>query len=89
MKLGNRKGSLAAARLQAHGLSAERMNSSDPFFFLQLLLPLCDPKRSGIIDGNGRMPFFSTATTHMNGYVIMEKGWGGGYGHKFKFVSEQ
>jgi hypothetical protein len=85
----DRKRSLDAARLWAHGLSAERMKSSDPFFFLQLLLPICDPKRSGIIDGDGRMPFFSTATTHMNGYAIMEKGWGGGYGHEFKLVSEQ
>ncbi len=35
------------------------------------------------------MPFFSAATTHTNGYGIMEKGWGGGYGHKFKLVTKQ
>jgi len=60
---------------------------NDPFFFLQLLLPVCDPKRSGI-DGDDRMPFFSTVTMHTNGYAVIEKGWGGGYGHAFKLVTE-
>jgi hypothetical protein len=35
------------------------------------------------------MPFFSAATTHTNGYTIMEKSWGGKYGHEFKLVTEQ
>jgi hypothetical protein len=61
---------------------------SNPFFFLQLLSPICDPKHSRI-DGDDRMPFFSTATTHTNGYRIMEKGWGGGYSHEFKLVTKQ
>jgi hypothetical protein len=61
---------------------------SDPFFFLQLLFFICDPKCSGI-DSDGRMPFFSAATTHTNGYAIMEKGWGRGYGHEFKLVTKQ
>jgi hypothetical protein len=72
LKPAKRKGCLDANRLQAHGLMAERMKS-DPFFFLQLLLPICYPKRSRI-DGDGRMLLFSAATTHTNGYTIMEKG---------------
>ena len=56
IKSDDRKGRLDAARLKAHGLTSERM-SEDPFFFLQLLLPVCDPRRSGIVD-DGRMPFF-------------------------------
>jgi hypothetical protein len=87
MKPPDRKGRLDADRLLAHGLTAERVRT-DTLFFLQLLLPICDPKRS-CHDGDGRMPFFSTATMHTNGYAIMEKGWGGGYGHEFKLVTEQ
>ncbi len=87
LKPADRKGCLDADRLQAHGSTAERMKS-DPFFFLQLLLPICSQKRSRI-DGDGRMPFFSAATTHTNGYAIMEKGWGSGYGYKFKLVTKQ
>ena len=55
IKPAKRKGCLDANRLRAHGLTGERMKN-DPFFFLQLLLPVCDPKRSGI-DGDDRMPF--------------------------------
>ncbi len=41
------------------------------------------------MEEDGRMPFFSTVTMHTNGYAIMEKGWGGGYGHDFKLVTKQ
>ena len=34
------------------------------------------------------MPFFSTVTTHTNGYAVIEKGWGRGYGHALKLVME-
>jgi hypothetical protein len=37
----------------------------------------------------GGCNFFSTATMHTHGYAILEKGWGGGYGHKFKLVTKQ
>ena len=57
-------------------------------FFLQLLLPICNPKCSRM-EEDGRMPFFSTVTAHTNGYAIMEKGQGGGYGHDFKLVAKQ
>ena len=87
MKPPDRKGRLDADRLLAHGLTAERVRT-DPLSFLQLLLSICDPKRSGH-DGDGGMPIFSTATTHTNGYAILEKGWGGGYDHEFKLVTEQ
>jgi len=87
IKSNDRKGRLDAALLKAHGLTSERM-ACDSFIFLQLLLPVCDPRRSGIID-DGRMPFFCTVTLHTNGYVVMEKGWGGGYGHGYKLVAEQ
>jgi hypothetical protein len=87
LKPADRKGCLDANHLRAHWLMTKRMKSH-PFFFLQLLLPICDPKRSRI-DGDGRMPFFSAATIHTNEFAIMEKGWGGGYGHEFKLMTEQ
>ncbi len=51
-------------------------------------MPICDPKHLGM-EEDGRMSFFSTVTTHTNGYAIMEKGFGGGYGYDFKLVTEQ
>jgi hypothetical protein len=81
-------GSLNAVHLWAHGLTPEWINNN-LFYILHLLLPICDPKHSRIIDNNERMTFFSAATTHTNGYVIMEKCWGRGCGHKFKLESEQ
>ena len=32
---------------------------------------------------------FSSATMHTNCYAILEKGWGGGYGHEFKLITKQ
>jgi hypothetical protein len=87
MKPADRKGLLDANRLQQLRLTAERMKC-DPLFFLQLLLPFCDPKCSGV-DGDGRMLFFTNASIYTNGYAVMEKGWGAGYGHEFKLVTEQ
>lgn len=74
MKPADRKGLLDANRLQQLRLTAERMKC-DPLFFLQLLPPFCDPKRSGV-DGDGRMPFFTNASIYTNGYAVMEKGLG-------------
>jgi hypothetical protein len=88
LKPADRKGSLDANRLRAHGLSAERMKSGDPLFFLQLLLPICNPMHSGL-DDDGRMPFFGACTTHTNGCAIWEKNWGGGYGHEYRLTTEQ
>ena len=56
MKPADRKGRLDADRLLAHGLMAERVRT-DPLLFLQLLLPICVPKRSGH-NGDKRMQFF-------------------------------
>jgi hypothetical protein len=56
-----RRGCLDAVRLKAHGLKSERMKS-DLFFFLQLVLPVCDPKHSGI-NNDGRMLFFNINNT--------------------------
>ena len=70
--------------LESHGINDTTINS--PLHFYQLLLPLCDPSRSGI-RGDGRMPFWTTATDCTNMYATCEKGWGSGYSHAFKQVS--
>ena len=74
-------GCLDVDAIKKHGLTVERMQS-DPLFFLQLLLPICDTKRSGIEDDQ-IMPFFIHACTCTNVYALGEKSWGDGTGHKF------
>ena len=60
---------------------------NEPLFFLQLLLPIHNPKNSGIQD-DGRMPFFTVASSCTNIYALVEGGKGGGYGHKWTNVDE-
>jgi hypothetical protein len=56
----------------------------DAFFFLQLLLPVCDPKRSGIKD-DPRVPFCTKVEGWTQKYAH-SIGLGGSYGHEFKAV---
>jgi hypothetical protein len=49
-------GSLDPVVLQKLGLTKERMQKGDALFFYQLLLPICDPSRSGVQD-DPRKPF--------------------------------
>jgi hypothetical protein len=70
--------------LQKHGINSNTINS--PLHFYQLLLPLCDPSKSGI-HGDGRMPFWVNAADCTNIYATIEKGWGGSYSHAFNPVS--
>ena len=79
----DRNGCLDAERLKAHGLTKERMNEKDAFFFLQLLLPVGDTSESNVPGGDGRMPFFTHASQLTNTYAFGEKGWGNDYGHKY------
>jgi len=81
-----RKGSLDAEALKRYGMTADRLRDN-PLFIWQLLYPICDPRRSGIVDDK-RMPFFSAIAPHTNAYATAEKGWGGGYGHAYKSTTE-
>jgi hypothetical protein len=87
LKLPDHKGSLDAEHHWMQGLMAKRMRT-DPFFFLQLIFPVCNARCLGIED-NGRMPLFSVATVYTYGYTILEKGWGGGYVREYKLVTKQ
>lgn len=81
----SRKGQLDAVLLEKLGLTKERMQKGDALFFHQLLLPMCDPKMSGI-NGDARKAFYSQVETFSNLYAI-QIGLGGSYGHKFKNVT--
>jgi hypothetical protein len=80
-----RKGQLDAQLLKIMGLTEERMKTGDALFFYQLLLPICDPKRSGI-RGDARKPFYSEVERFSNIYAF-SIGLGGSYGHTFKTIT--
>ena len=52
----DRKGRLNPDLLEMMGLTSERMQECDALFFYQLLLPICDPSKSGVA-GDPRRPF--------------------------------
>ena len=72
--------------LKRHGINKHKVKNS-PLAFLQLLLPICDPKQSGIPD-DGRMPFVTDARQYTNTYATTDKGMGGAYNHHFDLVDE-
>ena len=86
LKLASQQGFLDVNVLKAHVCNAERIKN-DPIFFLQLLLPICDPLRSGVANDDC-IPFFQHARACTNVYALGEKGWGGGMGHRFNNVEE-
>ena len=67
-----RKGSLDGDLLSKMGLTTSRMIEGNALFFFQLLLPICDPKRSGI-QGGDRQPFCSEVEgfTNLCAYSIV------------------
>ena len=61
-------------------------NAPDSLFFLQLLLPIHDTKRTGIPD-DPRMPFYHKVAKWSNSYASNDLDIGNGYGHSFKNVT--
>lgn len=61
------------------------MKDCDALFFYQLLLPICDPKKSGI-PGDPRKPFYSEVCKFSNTYACEQGLFSGQYGHAFKQV---
>jgi hypothetical protein len=82
-----RKGCLDAKLLKQMGLTQARMENEDALFFLQLLLPMCDPTKSGI-DGDPRRPYYTNVEAWTQKYATT-LGLGGSYGHEFKPVLAQ
>ena len=64
-------------------LTPERMESGDALFFYQLMVPMCDPSKSGV-HRDPRMSFYDDVAKHTNIYAINNKNCGGTYGHKFR-----
>ena len=80
----DRKGKLDADMLKKLGLTKDRMDDGDLLFFLQLLLPVIDPKHSKVA-GDQRLPFFTAVQQWSNMYA-MQIGLGGAYGHKYTLL---
>ena len=72
--------------LKKMGLTKERVIECDALFFYQLLVPVCDPKLSGIKD-DPRMGFYETVAQCTNTYAYGMKNRGGTRGHMFKPTS--
>ena len=72
------------------GLTADRMrvpsdHRPDALWFLQLLLPMCDPSQSGIAN-DPRVPYYTEVTKFTNLYKY-QTGIGTTYGHEIPEVS--
>jgi hypothetical protein len=80
----SRRGQLDRHLLLRMGLTSQRMISCDALFFYQLLLPMCDPAKSGI-NADPRKAFYSKVEGFTNSYAY-SIGLGGSYGHRFKTV---
>jgi hypothetical protein len=61
------------------------MTPGDALLYHQLLLPICDPKHSGIKD-DARKPFYSKVERLSNIYAF-SIGLGGSYGYAFKTIT--
>ena len=75
-------GRLDYGLLKHMGLTRHQLDKCDLLFFLQLILPICDPAKSGIKD-DPRMPFYSSVEKWSAVYANLI-GMGGSYGHSFK-----
>ena len=79
----DRQGSLDADLLRKLGLTTQRINDQDALFFYQLLLPMVDPKRSGIVD-DPRHAYYTIKNQLTNKYALLDRNLDGAYGHQWK-----
>ena len=78
----DRKGCLDYEFLKKMRLTKSRIMDGDALFFRQLLLAMCDPKKSGI-DNDPRLPYYSVVENWSSKYAAIT-GMTGSYGHSFK-----
>ena len=87
--LPHRRAKLDAALLKKMGLTRKRMEEKDALFFLQLLLPIANPTKSGI-DKDPRKPFYSDVQSYTNIYAMSPMcDQGGELGHLFNPTNSQ
>ena len=79
------EGSLDYDLLKKLGMSKDRIVQKDALFFYQLILPICDPSKSGIAD-DPRIAYYSDIERFTN-MSKAESGFGGTYGHSQKATS--
>ena len=76
-------GKLDQCMLETLGLTRERMQPDlAPIFFYQLIMPFCDPSKSGTPD-DPRMPYYTDRERFTN-IGKFDSGNCGTYGHKWK-----
>ena len=80
-----RKGCLDVDVLRSLGLTKERMVFGDALFFFQLILPICNPKKSGV-PKDPRQAYYSDVTNYSNLYACSIGLLGGQYSHAFKAI---
>jgi hypothetical protein len=82
----NRKGCMDKEKLTKLGLTKERMDCGDgrpdALFWYQLILPMCDPKQSGV-PGDGRKAFYTEVEWMSNVYAMGQLRMGMSYGHAY------
>jgi hypothetical protein len=74
-------GCLDADVLKKLGLTKRRMQERDALFFLQLILPICNPALSGI-ENDPRISYYHDVEMHTNS-TKFASGLGGSYGHNW------
>ena len=79
------EGCLDSEKLKKLGLTKARMQACDAAFFLQLILPFCDPAQSGVED-DPRVPYFTEVERFTN-ISKLSTGKGATYGHQWKLTT--
>jgi hypothetical protein len=77
-------GELDSVLLAKMGLTKKHIQEKDALFFNQLLLPMCDPTKSGV-RGYQRLAFYSKVELFSNLYAF-SIGLGRSYGDAFKLL---
>ena len=83
-----RNGCLDKQLLTRLGLTQKRMVDLDALFFIQLLLPICDPAKSGV-PHDPRRSFYDETARFTNIYPYQRKGYSGNYGHNFPSTNSE
>ena len=78
-------GKLCAKTLKKLGLTASKMHDIDALFFLQLILPICNPSWSGIVN-DPRTSYYHDVSCFTNQYKY-STGTGASYGHTWNAVT--
>ena len=79
------EGRLDVNKLKMLGLTKARMDRCDAAFFLQLVLPFCDPSQSGV-QNDPRSPYFAEVECFTNMSKICS-GKGATYGHEWRLTT--